>query len=230
MRNSLQTFLDRLKPSISQLSKVNTIFLELRDILHPKTEKDRIPLNWGMLDDQSKVENIGQKLDKLREKAEKKAKVNYLPKYEHNAWKIIYKHLKKYAIHLNPEIQINGRTVLLPRTNNLSETGFRDTKRKARRTIGKKNLSKYMDELPSQYFYIINLEDAEYVKTVYGDREIHESFPQIDREKISKTMDKMKAQRQSPKAIDYKLIRNDNYLQLLVNHFSNDHVTSKIAS
>ncbi len=87
--------------------------------------------------------------------------------------------------------------------------------------LAKKNLSKYMDELPSQYFYIINLEDAEYVKTVYGDKEIHESFSLIDREKIGKTMDKMKAQRRSPKAIDYKLIRNDHYLQLLVNHFSN---------
>ena len=230
MRNSLQAFLDRLKGSISQLNKVNTIFLELRDILHPKTKKDRIPLNWGMLDDQSQVENIGQKLDDLRKKAEKKAKANYLPKYEQNAWKIIHTHLKKHGKLLNPEIKVNGKTLLLPRTNNLSETGFRDAKRKARRTTGKKNLSKYMDELPSQYFYIINLEDAGYVKTVYGDKKIHESFPQIDKEKIDKTMDKMKAQRGSPKAIDYKLIRNDNYLQLLVNHFSNHDATSKRAS
>ncbi len=81
-----------------------------------------------------------------------------------------------------------------------------------------------------QYFYIINLEDAEYVKTIYGDREIHESFSLIDREKIGKTVDKMKAQRQSPKVIDYKLIRNDHYLQLLVNHFSNQDDKSKIAS
>ncbi len=108
MRNTLREFLERLNNSIRQLNKVNNIFLELRDILHPKTEKDRIPLNWGMLDDQSKVENIGKKLDELRKKAEKKAKVNYLPKYEHNAWKIIYKHLKKHAKQLNPEIQVNG--------------------------------------------------------------------------------------------------------------------------
>jgi len=227
MRNSLQMFLDRLKSSISQLNKVNTIFLELRDILHPKTEKDRIPLNWGMLDDLSKVENIGQKLEKLREKAEKKTKTNYLPEYEHKAWKIIYKHLKKYAKYLNPEIQVNGRTLLLPRTNNLSETGFRDAKRKARRTTGKKNLSKHMDELPSQYFYIGNLEDAEYVKIVYGDREIYDSFPQIDRQEIRKTMDRMKTQRRSPKAIDYKLIRNDQYLKLLVKHFSHQDATTK---
>jgi len=230
MNNAIQTFLTRLKGVISQLNKVNTIFLELRDILHPKTEKDRIPLNWGMLDDQSKVENIGQKLDELKEKAEKKAKTNALPKYEKKAWKIIYKHLEKYGKHLNPEIQVKGRTVLLPRTNNLSETGFRDVKRKARRTIGKKNLSKYMDELPSQYFYITNLEDANYVKIVYGDREIYDSFPQIDRQQIKKTIDTMKTQRRSPKAIDYKLIRNDHYLELLVKQFSNQDPTTKIAS
>jgi hypothetical protein len=43
--------------------------------------------------------------------------------------------------------------VILPRTNNFSETGFRDAKRKAGRITGKKNLSKHMDDLPAQYFY-----------------------------------------------------------------------------
>ena len=219
MRNTLQKFLERLTQSINQLNKVNRIFLQIRDILHPKTEQDRIPLNWGMIDDKSKVENIEKKLNELREKAEKKVKAKYLPKYEYNAWKIIYKHLKKYGKQLNPEISVNGKAVLLPRTNNLSETGFRDAKRKARRTIGKKNLSKYMDELPSQYYYIINLEDADYVKTVFGAKEIHESFSEIDKEQIKRAMQAMKTQRGSPKPIDFPLIRNDHYLSLLVNHF-----------
>ena len=38
----------------------------------------------------------------------------------------------------------------------------------------------------------------------------------------------MKAQRGSPKAIDYKLIRNEDYLTLLTNHFS-DHAVKKKA-
>ena len=139
----------------------------------------------------------------------------------------LYKHLKKHGKQLNPEISVNGKAVLLPRTNNLSETGFRDAKRKARRTTGKKNLSKYMDELPSQYFYIINLEDDEYVKMVFGLKDIHESFSEIDKEQIKRAMEAMKIQRGSPKPIDFHLIRNDHYLNLLVNHFSDD-LTLKI--
>ena len=121
---------------------------------------------------------------------------------------------------MNPVIKVNGKTLLLPRTNNLCETGFRDAKRKARRTTGKKNLSKHMDELPSQYFYIVNLDDKEYLKTVFEEKEIYDCFPQIPKEEIKKTMLKMKAQRGSPKPIDYKLIRNENFLTMLTNRFS----------
>ena len=220
IRNRLQEFLDRLSGSINQLTKVNSLFLELRDILHPKTEKEQTPLNWGMLDDKTSVENIEQNLTDLRKKAEKKIKVKYLPKYEYKAWKIIHTHLKKHGELLNPKIEVNGKTLLLPRTNNLCETGFRDAKRKARRTTGKKNLSKHMDELPSQYFYIVNLDDTEYVKTVFEEKEIYDCFPQIPKEEIKKTMLKMKAQRGSPKPIDYKLIRNDDFLKMLTNRFT----------
>ncbi len=228
IRNTIQKFLERLSGSISQLSKVNTVFMELRDLLHPKTKTDRTPLNWGMLDDKTNVENIEQKLTDLRKKAQKKVKAKYLPKYEYNAWKIIHTHLKKHGKLLNPEIKVKGKTLVLPRTNNLSETAFRDAKRKARRTTGKKNLSRHMDELPSQYFYIVNLDDTEYVTTVFGGKEIYDCFQEIDKEEIKKTMARMKAQRGSPKAIDYKLIRNEDYLTLLTNHFS-DHAEKKKA-
>ena len=147
IRNTIQKFLERLSGSISQLRKVNTVFMELRDILHPKTKTDRTPLNWGMLDDKTNVENIEQKLTDLRKKAEKKVKAKYLPKYEYNAWKIIHTHLKKHGKLLNPEIKVKGKTLVLPRTNNLSETAFRDAKRKARRTTGKYNGPQNLDWL-----------------------------------------------------------------------------------
>jgi hypothetical protein len=85
-----------------------------------------------------------------------------------------------------------------------------------------------MDELPSQYFYIVNLDDTEYVTTVFGGKEIYDCFQEIDKEEIKKTIARMKAQRGSPKAIDYKLIRNEDYLTLLTNHFS-DHAVKKKA-
>ena len=79
-----------------------------------------------------------------------------------------------------------------------------------------------MDELPSQYFYIINLEDEEYVKTVFADKDIHDRFSEVDKEKIKTAVQTMKTQRGALKPIDFRLIRNDHYLTLLVNHFSGD--------
>jgi hypothetical protein len=114
---------------------------------------------------------------------------------------------------LDPSIVVGGKTVILPRTNNLSETGFRDAKRKARRTTGKKNLSKHMDELPAQYFYTLNLGDPEYVRTVYGDGEIFDSFHLVDKKEVEKTVGKMKAQRKAPNSVDYKLIRSKDYIE-----------------
>ncbi len=110
--------------------------------------------------------------------------------------------------------------MILPRTNNLSETGFRDAKRRARRTTGRKNLSKHMDDLPAQYFYTFNLADPEYVKTVYGDGEIFDSFHLVDRKEVEKTVEKMKAQRKAPNSVDYKLIRSKDYIEQLMRHFS----------
>jgi hypothetical protein len=219
LRNTLQKFLERLKFSVGQLKKVNAIFLELRDILHPKTDSDRIPMNWGMLNHDSKLENMEMKISELEKTAEKKVKATYLAKYEWKAWNVVYKHLKKYGTQLNPEITVNGQKILLPRTNNLSETGFREIKRKARRTTGKKNLSRYMDHLPAQYSYVANLDDPGYVEVVFGDKEIHDSFHQVNQKQIRQTTDRMKAQRRSPTAIDIKLIRDDGYLNLLVEHF-----------
>ena len=159
-------------------------------------------------------------LERLRLKAERKIKSKGLTKYLLKAWKIVASRLKKQQGMLDPSIVIGNETVILPRTNNLSETGFRDAKRKARRTTGKKNLSKHMDELPAQYFYTFNLDDPEYVRTVYGDGEIFDSFHNVDRKEVEKTVEKMKVQRKAPNSADYKLIRSKDYIEQLVRHFS----------
>ena len=143
-----------------------------------------------------------------------------ITKYLLKAWKIVASRLEKQKGMLDPSIVIGDETMILPRTNNLSETCFRDAKRKARRTTGKKNLSKYMDELPAQYFYTFNIEDPEYVRTVYGGGEIFDSFHLVGRKEVVKTVEKMKAQRKAPNSIDYKLIRSKDYFEQLVQHFS----------
>ena len=132
----------------------------------------------------------------------------------------MHRRLKTYKDQLNPIIAFKGEQFILPRTNNLCETGFRDCKRKARRTTGERHLSNHMDNLPPQYFYTVNLSDQEYIKAVFGDGEICDSFHEIDKDSVRMDVEKMKIRRASPKAIDYKLIRREDYLEMLANHFT----------
>lgn len=217
VRNCLQEYFSY--SNINQLKNLNDIFLELRDILHPSDKTEKIPLNWGMLDAGIQVENIAEKLENIRTRAERKMKMKLSP-YLIKAWKTVFNRLRKYSGKLDPIIEFNGGKFTLPRTNNLSETGFRDCKRKARRTTGVKNLSNYMDNLPAQYFYTFNLDDSEYVKAVFGDAEICDSFHEIKKEDVRSDVEKIKVQRLSPKKIDHKLIRSDNYLEDLAKHFT----------
>lgn len=217
IRNRIQEFLDY--NHINQVKKLNDIFSELRDILHPKTEKEKTPLNWGMLDSDIQIENIADRLEKLRTRAGKKVKTKLSP-YLMKAWKILVNRLDKYKGKLDPVIEFKDEKFILPRTNNLCETGFRDCKRQARRTTGMRHLSNHMDNLPPQYFYTFNLNDQEYVKAVYGDGEICDSFHEIDKNDVKKDVEKMKTQRQSPKVIDHKLIGKDDYLEQITKYFT----------
>jgi len=217
IRNRIQEFFGF--SHINQLKNLNEIFSELRDILHPKTETEKMPLNWGMLDSNIPIEDIGDRLEKLRTRAAKKVKTKLSP-YLLKAWKIILNRLNKYQGKLDPIIEFKGEKFILPRTNNLCETGFRDCKRQARRTTGMRHLSRHMDNLPAQYFYTFNLNDQEYIKTVYGDGEICDSFHAIDKNAVKADVEKMKTQRLSPKVIDCKLIRSDDFLKQITNHFT----------
>lgn len=217
VRNRLQEYFSY--SHINQLENLNNLFSELRDILHPQNKKEKTPLNWGMINSDIKPVDIQKKLDDLYVRAARKAKGTET-KYLLNAWKIISNRLKKYKDKLNPIIEFNGGEFILPRTNNLCETGFRDCKRKARRTTGQRHLSNHMDNLPPQYFYTVNLSDQEYIKAVFGDGEICDSFHEIDKDSVRTDVEKMKIQRASPKAIDYKLIRSEDYLEMLANHFT----------
>lgn len=217
IRNRLQEYFSY--SHINQLKKVNDIFIELRNILHPQNEKEKTPLNWGMINSDIKPVDIQEKLDDLYARACRNAKGRDA-KYMLSAWKIIRRRLKKYNDKLNPIIEFSGGEFILPRTNNMCETGFRDCKRKARRTTRDRHLSNHMDNLPPQYFYTVNLSDQEYVKAVFGDDEICDSFHKIDKDSVRSDVVKMKIQRVSPKEIDYKLIRSEDYLEKLAKHFA----------
>lgn len=217
IRNRLHEYF--LYSHISQLKKINDLFMELRNILHPQREKGKTPLNWGMINSDIKPVDIQEKLDDLYVRASRNAKGKDA-KYLLKAWRIICSRLKKYKDKLNPIIEFNGGEFILPRTNNMCETGFRDCKRKARRTTGDRHLSNHMDNLPPQYFYTVNLSDPGYIKAIFGDGEICDSFHKIDKDSVRADVEKMKIQRVSPKAIDYKLIRSEDYLDMLAKHFT----------
>ena len=159
---------------------MNDIFLELENILKPKEKHTDIPLNWGLLKDSIDIEDMDAKLSDLQDNAERKIKYKSISKYEFHAWKTVYKQLKKYRKALIPKIYKDGKTIILPKTNNLSEIGFRRTKRKLRLITSNSKLSKQLNDLPSQFFYIENLEYQEYVKTVFGDQEIFEMFSEVN--------------------------------------------------
>jgi len=224
LNNQIQRHIEYTNPDIKQLTKMNDIFSELKNILKSNEKHTDIPLNWGLLEDSVDVEDMDSKLSDLQDKAERKTKYKSISKYEFHAWKTVFKQLKKYRKALIPKISKDGKTIILPKTNNLCEIGFRKTKRKLRLMTGNSKLSKQLNDLPSQFFYIENLEDPEYVKTVFGNEETFEMFSEVNSDNVRNTMNEMKRQRMSSIGINHKLIRDDDYLEKLESYFTSDHV------
>ena len=227
IRNRIQEFMSYNR--VNQIRNLNDIFMELRNIIHPKSATEVIPLNWGMVNSDTKVKDITEQLKTLQSKATRFTKRKHKT-YQTKAWKIVKSRLVKYNEALNPVIAFRKGEFILPRTNNLSETGFRDCKRQARRTTGMKNLSRYMDNLPPQYFYTFNLQDQDYIKTVFGDREIFDRFYSVDRNIVKSTVNKIKEQRLSPKQINHKLIRRKEFITQFTNHFMLEQKTQTTSS
>ena len=125
-------------------------------------------------------------------------------------WRSLHRMLEKYADKLNPLLQVRGRSYVLPRTNNLCETGFRDMKRRQRRTTGNGNLKRQLDHMPAQAFYVENLADPIYRKIVFRNRPMHECFAETDWQVVRKTVKEMK---RPPRvgAIDHDLINSDSF-------------------
>ena len=220
LNSQIRRYIEYTNSDIKQLKKMNDIFSELENILRPKEKDTALPLNWGLLEDGTNVEDMDSKLADLQNRAERKTKYKSITKYELHAWKTVFKQLKKYRDALSPKIAKEGKIIILPKTNNMSEIGFRRTKRKLRMITGNSKLSKQLNDLPAQFFYIENLEDPEYVKAVFGEKEIYEMFPEVNPDKLKKTLQKMKKQRLSSIGVDYKLIRDDDYLIMLENYYA----------
>jgi len=205
----------------SRLEKRNTLFLRLREILHPVTEDTRAPLNWGRIEAPSQVADIEGELEAFRRKAQRMNARKSLSPGDRKLWRSLHKTLEKHADKLNPLLEIRGRCYVLPRTNNLSETSFRDMKRRQRRTTGNGNLKRQLDHMPAQVFYVENLADPTYRQITFGRRPMHECFADTDWQTVRQTVKEMK---RPPRvgAIDHALINSDSFFATVRQAFGAD--------
>ncbi len=194
----------------ARLARRNKLFVGLRDILHPVVENTHAPLNWGRLDDPACVADIAGKLAKIRGTARRKARCKTLTSSDKKMWKSLHRQLEAHADKLVPVLEVRGDVFVLPRTNNLSETGFRDLKRKQRRTTGNRSLKRQLDQMPPQVFYVENLACEDYRRIVFGNRPLHECFAEADWEKVKNAVETMTT---PPRlgAVNHALINRDDF-------------------
>ena len=197
---------------MARMKKLNETFTELRDILHPTRSHSKAPLNWGRLEDPPDLQDVEGKLGKLLAKAKRMCARKSLCTGDRKVWRTMRRMLESHGGNLDPILDVRGRRFVLPRTNNISETGFRDFKRRQRRTTGNANLARQLDHLPPQVFYAENLADPEYCAIVFGGKAMHQCFAQIPTEHIRKVVDAMKAP-ESVGAVDRKLIAAPNFFR-----------------
>jgi hypothetical protein len=199
-------------------------FEAFRSILRPATvdqEGRKAPLNWGMLpeDISGNVIDIAGPLRQFRDKARRMAKRKSLSASDRKMWKGIRQRVDRYADRLDPILNVRGKTILLPRTNNLSETGFRDFKRRLRRTTGNGDLSRQLDHTPAEAFYVENLSRSDYTRIVFGGRTMAEALADVDRNTIHQAVAAMK---RPPAAgiIDHHFINRDDFYEAVQAKFS----------
>ncbi|NQU21782.1 MAG: hypothetical protein HQ567_10910 [Candidatus Nealsonbacteria bacterium] len=194
--------------------KLNGMFQQMRDILQPTHENAKAPLNWGLLEDAPPPEDICKKLAALRNKAQRMCARKTLCTGDRKAWRTIRRMMESYADRLDPIIKVRGSIIILPRTNNICEIGFRDFKRRQRRTTGNSNLARQLDQLPAQAFYAENLSNPEYCRIVFAGKAMHECFAEIDLKSVRKAVEAMKSPA-NVGAVDRKLIADPEFYQIV---------------
>ena len=89
-------------------------------------------------------------------RSDQRTVLNYLGTYEH-----------QLVGHVIP-LEGSSEPLVVPRTNNLCEHRFGSTKRKLRRKVGSKKLTRYIQAMRPEVLLLPNLDDASYVDIVYG--------------------------------------------------------------
>ena len=159
----------KIKSEYDGMKYGRELFLELRGVL--RIESKSVPLSEGLeCNSDSEIFEMISDLERFKKK---------LYMMLQNAVtgireiKIVLEHLEKYGEELfvtNFEIDPNdpSKDIKMQRTNNIPERFFRKVKANQRRTHGNKKVGQDLNFYGSYLPIIWNLEDDEYVETVYG--------------------------------------------------------------
>ena len=107
------------------------------------------------------------------------------------ACRIVLTHLDDYWPYLFGHRLPGAHGIVVPRTNNIEESGFRKVKQGCRRLHGRGHLKREVDEMPAAAVLLQNLRQTEYRKTVYGgleEEDIAARFSAVDPAKVAEVM------------------------------------------
>ena len=159
----------KIKSKYDEMKYGRELFTELREVL--RIESRSIPLSEGLeCNSESDVFEMMSDLERFKKKLSEQLQNHSTGNRE---IKIVLEHLEKYWEKLfvtNFEIDPNdpSKDIKMQRTNNISEGFFRKIKANQRRTHGNKKVSQDLNFYGSYLPIAWNLEDDEYVETVYG--------------------------------------------------------------
>jgi hypothetical protein len=108
------------------------------------------------------------------------------------ACRIVVEHLDKYWKYLFGHVlRRNGRSILVPRTNNIDEGTARLVKRQCRRLHGRGHVCGDLEAMPAAAALIQNLNNRSYCETVYGGSDpdkITKRFSYVDPKAVARLM------------------------------------------
>jgi hypothetical protein len=193
------------------LVKENALFTELRDAFYQSeklycSEDTNSPLSEKNIGDENDI-TVGEVSNNLNDIVNR---IENSPD-QTTGDLVVLKHLKKYIPYLAVELIVNEKVIQLPRTNNMSELNFRETKREVRMITGQKNLSKAMDHLPAEIAYMRNFTNDKYMGIVYGEQQVFERFAQVEQQELHEVLTVMKEA--MPESLVGKPIRKETFIQ-----------------
>ena len=217
----------RFKLQINSILENATIFNELRNKLRLFDNKNHCLNSCRTYHSSQEINDVKQQIIQFKQAIQKRLLTEKLTKTTQRAIKIILKHLEKYQHSLFDrifEVKIDGakKLTIADRTNNCLEQFFRDIKRFLRRTTGRKNLQRDLNKLPSQVALIPNLQNEDYISTIYGALDnLPVMFSQLDQESCKEQV-KLLRLNKSGDIMDVKpFIKNKNFIEQTVNIYQN---------